>query len=84
MSLSYLNVKFVLKKNVLICDEENKVWRCNCSTHSVSLKLNDLSEYVRCKIIAKKCLPVLMYGLECRLLWFAAVCKLHITCCKAF
>jgi hypothetical protein len=44
----------------------------------VLLNSNDLSDPVRCEIVVKKCLPVLMYGMGCGHLWSTGMYKLHI------
>jgi hypothetical protein len=83
-SLSYLGVKFVMKRHVFVIDVEDRVRKFNCSAYSVLLNSNDLSDPVRCEIVVKKCLPVLMYGMGCGHLWSTDMYKMHIAYRKIF
>ena len=37
----------------------------NTACYNALLNSNDLSEVIKCELVVKKCLPVLMYGIGC-------------------
>ena len=68
-SLTYLGVKFVVKRQALVIDVNDRIKKLNSNAYSVLMNSSDLSEIVRCEIIVEKCLPVFTYGLGCGQVW---------------
>ena len=61
--IAYLGVKFAMKKNILTIDVDDRIKKFNMSVYNVLINTKDLSEVLKCEIIIKKCLPVLLYGM---------------------
>ena len=53
-SLTYLEVKFVVERQVLVIDVKDRIMKFNSIAYSVLLNSSDLAEIVRCEIIEKK------------------------------
>ena len=62
-SIVYLGVKFVMRKNIQTIDVDDRIKKINMSAYNVLINTKDLSEVLKCKIIVKKCLPELLYGI---------------------
>ena len=62
-SIAYLGVKFVMKKNILAIDVDDKIKTFNMSANNVLINTKDLSEVLNCEIIVKNFLLVLLYGI---------------------
>jgi hypothetical protein len=84
LCIPYLGVKFIMKRHKLVVDISDRIRKFNCSAYNVLLNSSDLSETIRCEIIAKKCLPVLVYGLSCGLVWQDDMHKLHVAYRKIY
>jgi hypothetical protein len=80
----YLGVKLLMKRGVLVVDVGDRIKKFNSCAYDVLLNSNDLSEIVRCEIIVKKCLPVLLYGLGYGELMHDDVYKLHVAYRKVY
>ena len=52
-----------MKKNILTIDVDDRIKKFNMSAYNVLINTKDLSEVIKCEIIVKKCLPVLLYGM---------------------
>ena len=60
-TLKYFGLKFIMKKKIFVIDVNDRIWKFNAASHDVLLNADGLCETVKCEIIDKKCLPVLMY-----------------------
>jgi hypothetical protein len=83
-SILYLGVKFIMKRGCLVVDVNDRIKKFNGAAYDVLLNSHDLSEVVRCEIIVKKCLPVLLYGIGCVELFHDDRYKLFVAYRKAF
>ena len=61
-------------------DINDRIIKFNAACYSVLLNSNDLSEVIRCELVVKKCLPVLMCGIGC--IGINAEEYLLLFCCK--
>ena len=61
LSIKYLGVNLIVCNNVLTIDVEDRICKFNMAAYDVLLNTSDLNEVVRCELIFKKCLPVLLY-----------------------
>ena len=62
-SIKYLGVNLIVRGKMLTLDVDEIIRKFNAAAFDVSLNTSDLSEIVRCELITKKCLPVLIYGI---------------------
>ena len=83
-SIAYLGVKLVMKKNILTIDVDDRIKKLNMSAYNVLINTKDLSEVLKCEIIAKKCLPVLLYGMGGTEVPDNNIFKMHISYTKNF
>jgi hypothetical protein len=83
-SVMYLGVKLKMKHGCLIVDVNDRIKKFNSSAYDVLLNSSDLSEVVRCEIIVKKCLPVLLFGVGCYKLFQDDLYKLHVAYRKIY
>jgi hypothetical protein len=84
VSFVYLGVKLLMKRDKLVVDVNERIRKFNSSAYSVLLSSNDLTEVVRCEIIVKKCMPVLLYGLGYSDLCKDDLYKLYVAYRKIF
>ena len=63
ITVLYLGVKLVMKKNILTIDVDDRIKKFNMSAYNVLINTTDLSKVLKCEIIVKKCLPVLLHGM---------------------
>ena len=83
-SIAYLGVKLIMKKSILTIDVDDRIKKFNMSAYSVLINTKDLSEVLKCEIIIKKCLPVLLYGIGGIDVSDNDVYKMHISYRKIF
>ena len=69
---------------MLTLDVDERIKKFNTAAFDVLLNTSDLSEIVKCELIIKKCLLVLMYGIRAVEINQNAVHKLHTTYRKMF
>ena len=62
--IKYLGINLVMCKKVLTVDIDERIKKFNGAAYNVLLNTVDLSEPIRCELIVKKCLPVLIYGID--------------------
>ena len=62
-SIATLGVKFVMEKNNLAIDVDDKIKKFNMFANNVLINTKDLSEVLNSEIIVKKCLLLLLYGI---------------------
>ena len=63
-SIAYHGVKLVRKKNILTITVDDRIKKkINMSVYNILINSKDLSEVLKCEIIVKNCLPVLLYGI---------------------
>ena len=60
-SIKYIGDNLTMRKGLLILDVGDKIRKFNISAYDVLLNSADLTEVVRCELIVKKCLPILLY-----------------------
>ncbi len=84
LGITYLGIKFVMKRKILVVDVNDKIRKFNSSAYSVLVNTKGLSEIVRCEIVVKKCLSVLIYGLGCSDVWPEDMYRLHVAYRKIF
>jgi len=82
--ITYLGVKLIMRRGKLVVDVVDRIKKCNASAYSVLLNTCGLTEIVRCEIIVKKCLPVLMYGVGCSDTFQDDLYKLHVAYRKVY
>ena len=73
-----------MKKNILTINVGDKIKKFNMSAYNVLINTKDLSEVLKCEIIVKKCLPVLLYGIEGTDVSDNNIYKMHISYRKFF
>ena len=84
ISIAHLGVKRVMKKNALTIDVDDRIIKFNVAAYNVLINTKDLSEVLKCKIIVKKCLPVLLYGIGGTDVSDIDIYKMHISYRKIF
>jgi hypothetical protein len=62
-SIKYLGVNLIMRRCQLTIDIHERIRKFNIAAYDVLLHSSDLSEVVRCELIVKKCVPILMYGI---------------------
>ena len=78
LSIKYLGVNLTVCNNVLTIDVEDRIRKFNMVAYDVLLNTSDLNEVIRCELIVKKCLPVLLYGIGGVSITNRDIYKLHI------
>ena len=63
-SIKYLGVNLIVRGKMLTLDVDERIKKFNATAFDVLLNTTDLSEIVRCELIIRKCLPVLMCGIR--------------------
>ena len=61
-SVKYLGVNLTMRKGLLTLAVGDRIKKFNTLAYDVLLNSADLTEVVRCELIVKKCLPILLYG----------------------
>ena len=61
-SIKYLGVNSTMRKGLFTLDVGDRIRKFNISAYNVLLNSADLTEVVRCELMVKKCLPILLYG----------------------
>ena len=75
----------IVSGKILTLDVDERIRKFDAAIcFDVLLNSSDLSDIVRCELIAKKCLPVLIYGIGVVEINQNAVYKLHIVYRKMF
>lgn len=82
--IKFLGVGLVIKRGLLTMDINDRIMKFNAACYNVLLNSNDLSEVIRCELIVKKCVPVLMYGIGCVRIDAEEEYKMHIAYRKIF
>ena len=82
-SVAYLGVK-LMKKNILTIDIDDRINKFSKSAYNALINTKDLSEVLKCEIIVKKCLPVLLYGMKGTEVPDNDIYKIHISYRKSF
>ena len=62
--IRYLGVNLVINRKELTIDIDDKIKKFNAAAYDVLLNFSDLSETIRCELVVKKCLPILLYGID--------------------
>ena len=83
-SIKYLGVNLIVRGKMLTLDVDERIRKFNAATFDVLLNTSDLSKIVRCELITKKCLPVLMHAIGAVEINQNTVYKLHIAYRKMF
>jgi hypothetical protein len=82
--IRYLGVGLLIKKGWLTMDVNDRIMKFNAASYNVLLNSSDLSEVIRCELVVKKCLPILMYGIGCIGIDSGDEYKMHIAYRKIF
>ena len=61
-SIKYLGVNLTMRERLLTLDVGYRIRKFNVSAYDVLFNSADLTEVVRCELIVKKCLRILLYG----------------------
>ena len=61
-TLKYLELKFIMQKKIFEMDVKDRIIKLSAASFDALLNADGLCETVKCEIIFKKCLPVLLYG----------------------
>ena len=61
LCIKYLGVNLIVYNNILTTDVEDIIRKFNKAAYDVLLNISDLNEVIRCELIVKKMLPVLLY-----------------------
>ena len=69
---------------MLTIDVEDRIHKFNMTAYDVLLHISDLNEVIRCELIVKKCLPVLLYGIGGVAITNREIYKLHIAYRKIY
>ena len=78
LSIKYLGVNLIVCNNVLTIYVEDKIRKFDMAAYDVLLNTSDLNEVIRCELIVKKCVPVLLYGIGGVSITNRDIYKLHI------
>ena len=78
LSIKYLGVNLIVCNNVLTIDVEDRIRKFNMAAYDVLLNTIDLNEVIRCELIVKKYLPVLLSGIGGVSIANREIYKLHI------
>ena len=81
--ITMLMINFVCN-NVLTIDVKDRIRTFNMAAYDVLLNTSDLNEVIRCELIVKKCLPVLLYGSGGVSITNRDIYKLHIAYKKIY
>ena len=84
LSIKYLDVNLIVCNNLLAIDVEDRIRKFNMATYDILLNTSDLNEVIRCELIVKKCLPVLLYGIGGVSITNRDIYKLHIAYRKIY
>ena len=60
-SIKYIGDNLTMRKGLLTLDVGDRIRKFKISAYDVLLNSADLTEVVRCELIVKKCLPLLLY-----------------------
>ena len=83
-SIAYLGVKLVMRRNILTIDVDDRIKKFDMSAYNELINTKDLSEVLKCEIIFKKFLPVLLYGIGGTDVTDNDIYKIHIAYIKIF
>ena len=83
-SIKCLGVNLMMCKGLLTLDVGDRIRKFNISAYDVLLNSADLTEVVRCELIVKKCLPILLYGAGAFKISNKDMYRLHIAYRKIF
>ena len=83
-SIKYLGVNLTMRKGLITLDVGDRIKKINISAYDVLLNSADLTEVVRCELIVKKCLPILLYGAGAFKISNNDIDRLHIAYRKIF
>ena len=82
--IRYLGVNLVMSRKELTIDIDDRIKKFNAAAYDVLLKSSDLSETIRSKLVVKKCLLILLYGIGAINFDQIAVYMLHVANRKIF
>ena len=83
-NIKYLGVNMIVRGKMLTLDVDERIRKFNAAAFDVLLNISDTPEIVRCALITKKCLLVLMYGIGAVEINQNPIYKLHIAYRKIF
>ena len=83
-SINYLGVNLMMGKGLLTLDVNDRIRKFNISAYNVLLNSADLTEVVRCELIVRKCLPILLYCARAFKISNNDMYRRHITYRKIF
>ncbi len=83
-SIKYLGVNLMIYRGILTIDVNDRIKKFNMAAYDVLLNTTDLTEVIRCELIVKKCLPVLLYGVGAFKIGNNEVYRMHIAYRKIF
>ena len=75
--IRYLGVNLGYRKELTI-DIDDRVKKFNAAAHDVLLNSCDLSDTIRCELVVKKCLSMLLYGIDAINVDQIAIYRLHV------
>ena len=73
-----------MRKGLITLDVGDRIKKFNISAYDVLLNSADLTAVVRCELIVKKCLPILLYGAGAFKISNNDMYRLHIAYRKIF
>ena len=82
--IRYIGVNLVINRKELTIDIYDRVKKFNATACDVLLNSYDLSETIRCELVVKKCLPILLYGIGALNVDQIAIYRLHVAYRKIF
>lgn len=53
----------LMKRKLISVDVSNRIRKFNAAAYDILIKTKGICEIVRCELIRKQCLPILLYGL---------------------
>ena len=83
-SIKYQGVNLTMRKGLLTLEVGDRIKKFNISAYDVLLNSADLTGVVRCELIVKKCLPILLYSTGAFKISNNDVYILHISYRKIF
>ena len=83
-SIRYLGVELIMYKNGLTMNVNDCIRKFNVVVYDVLLNTTDLSDVVKCELVAKKCAPILLFGVGAVQISDDSVYKMHIAYRKIF
>ena len=82
--IRYLGVNLVMDRKELTTDIDDRIKKFKADAYDVLFNSSDLSETIRCELVVKKCLSILIYGIGAINVDQIAIYRFHVAYRKIF